>query len=463
MKRELLKPQSIKNDSVVRKIALSFILSSLLPILVIVYILFFSGEVSTSVTKSVRITVALLIAASLAGLEITRRIIKAVLLINQRVKEFTEGKARVEKIEVNEDDEIKELALSFNRITKQLQENIKELEQSKAMLQGIILKVNEAITSFEDIDKFLNLIVETMSKSLRAKRAQLFLLDENQQKLYVKASYGDGFANQEVAVGDGVIGSLAKTGKPILVPIIGVEPSMIAVPLKYGNKLIGVLAVRDKENNQSFNNDDLVLLSELAGQTAIAIENQRLHKDAESTYIQTISALAMAVEARDPYTRGHSKRMRDYALKLADAFGLDEKSKKTLQDAAVLHDVGKIGMSDEILRKSHSLSSVEMDIIKEHPKIGENILKPVSSLRPLCDLVRHHHERIDGTGYPDGLKGEQISLLAKIVSVVDAFDAMTSDRPYRKAMSVEAAKSELRKYAGKHYDVDVVNKFLKIV
>ncbi len=457
------KLQSIKNDSLIRKTALSFLLTSIVPILVLIYLLFFSSDVNLYSSKFVKITVALLIASAIAGFEIVRRMIKSVILINREVKAFTEGKPRVQNLEVDESDEIKELALSFNRITKQLQDNIKELEASKSMMQNMVLKVSEAITSFEDIDRFLDLIVETMSKSLRAKQAQLLLIDENSKKLNVKVSYGLNASGQPINISEGVADSVAKSGKPILIPATGNEPSLIGVPLKYGNRIIGILVVQEKDDGQSFNNDDLILLSDLASQTASAVENQRLHKDAETTYIQTISALAMAVEARDTYTRGHCKRMADYSLRLADAFGLDEKSRKLLSDASVLHDVGKIGMSDEILRKSHQLSGPEFEIIKEHPKIGENILKPIASLRPLCDLVRHHHEWVDGSGYPDGLKGDKISILVKILAVVDAFDAMTSDRPYRKALSVDQAKAELIKYSGTHFDKEVVEKFIKLI
>lgn len=457
------KLQSIKSDSLIRKTALSFLLTSVVPILVLIYLLFFSSDVVLHSSKFVKLTVVLLVASAIAGFEIVRRMIKAVVLINKEVKAFTEGKPSAQRIDVDESDEIRELALSFNRITKQLQDNIKELEASKAMMQNMVLKVSEAITSFEDIDRFLDLIVETMSKSLRAKQAQLLLIDETTKKLNAKVSYGLSASGQAINISEGVADSVAKSGKPILIPVTGNEPSLIAVPLKYGNRIIGILVVQEKDDSQSFDNDDLILLSDLAGQTASAVENQRLHKDAETTYIQTISALAMAVEARDTYTRGHCKRMAEYSLLLADAFNLDEKSRKLLSDASVLHDVGKIGMSDEILRKAHQLSGPEFEIIKEHSKIGENILKPIASLRPLCDLVRHHHEWVDGSGYPDGLRGDELSILVKILAVVDAFDAMTSDRPYRKSLSIDQAKAELIKYSGSHFDKEVVDKFIKLI
>ncbi|MBU2541324.1 MAG: HD domain-containing protein [Candidatus Omnitrophica bacterium] len=458
-----LKMRSIKSDSLLRKIALSFILTSILPILAIIYFVYSSSGIDFQTEAFMKVTIPLLVTSALAGLEIIRRIIKSVLLINRGAKAIVEGNTASEKIEVDEENEIKELALSFNRITKQLQTNIKELEKSKALLQDIVLKVGEAIMSFEDIDKFLHLIVETMTNSLRARKASLFLIEPGGKQLSVKVSYGQAIADKKIIVGEGLIGSVAKSGKALLVPVIEDEASFMAVPLKYGNRVIGVFTVQEKDENKAFNKDDLILLSELANQTASAIENHRLHKDAESTYIQTISALAMAVEARDPYTRGHSKRMAEYSLCLADAFSLDEKSKKLLSDACVLHDVGKIGTSDEILRKANRLSKPELDMIREHPRIGENILKPIASLRPLCNIVRHHHEWIDGTGYPDGLKGDEISLMTKILTVVDAFDAMVSNRPYRKAMSSKEAKEELLKYAGKHFDKEVVDRFINLI
>jgi HD-GYP domain-containing protein (c-di-GMP phosphodiesterase class II) len=134
-----------------------------------------------------------------------------------------------------------------------------------------------------------------------------------------------------------------------------------------------------------------------------------------------------------------------------------------LNDASNLHDIGKIGIPDNLLHKTTPLNEEEMRFIHEHTLMGENILKPIRSLANLSDLVRHHHERLDGSGYPDGLKGNQISLPLHLMIVADVFDAMTTDRPYRKAMSFEDAKEELRRYAGSRYDKDVVEKFLKIV
>jgi HD-GYP domain-containing protein (c-di-GMP phosphodiesterase class II) len=195
----------------------------------------------------------------------------------------------------------------------------------------------------------------------------------------------------------------------------------------------------------------------------VAIVNERLNSDAEQTYKQTVSALAVAVEARDTYSRGHSDRVAKYAMMVAHTMSLEEKTMIMIQDAAELHDVGKIGIEDELLRKIGMLDEEEMKIMRKHPVIGESIVKPIHSLSNLCDVIRHHHEFLDGTGYPDGLKGDEVSVGARILAIVDAFDAMTTDRPYRKAKTHEEAFAELRRFSGTHYDDRIVESFIKVL
>jgi HD-GYP domain-containing protein (c-di-GMP phosphodiesterase class II) len=231
----------------------------------------------------------------------------------------------------------------------------------------------------------------------------------------------------------------------------------------YRDRLVGVLAVADKFEGRNFQDDELLLVSNLASQTASSLENERLNKDAEKIYLETISALALAVEARDPYSRGHSDRVSQYSVKLAEKLGLGSELIKDIKDAAELHDVGKIGISDSILKKPSSLDEEEMRIMRAHPVIGEGIIKPVRSLNRLCGIIRHHHEFIDGSGYPDGIKGDQIPIGAKILAVTDSFDAMTTDRAYRSRLSFEAAKEELRKCAGSRYDIGIVEAFISLI
>ncbi|GAI49049.1 unnamed protein product, partial [marine sediment metagenome] len=187
------------------------------------------------------------------------------------------------------------------------------------------------------------------------------------------------------------------------------------------------------------------------------------NKDMERTYIETISALALAVEAKDSYSRGHAKRVSAHVVTLAKEFSLDKETISILQDAALLHDIGKIGIKDEILLKTSSLTAEEKSQMHRHAIIGENILKPIHSLAKVAYLVRHHQEQENGKGYPDGLTGEEMPLALKILIVADAYDAMTSDRPYRKAMTKRETKKELLKYSGIYFNPKVVQVSLALV
>ena len=179
--------------------------------------------------------------------------------------------------------------------------------------------------------------------------------------------------------------------------------------------------------------------------------------------METILALALAVEAKDPYSAGHSKRVGFYAMQIGEVMGLDEEMLHTLNDAGILHDIGKIGIKDEILLKPSALNPEEWKIMQQHPLIGEAIVKPVQSLSKVVALVRHHHERFDGRGYPSALKGEEIPLGARILAVADGYDSMITDRPYRKRLSLEETKAELQRGAGTQYDPAMVKAFLNVL
>ncbi len=201
----------------------------------------------------------------------------------------------------------------------------------------------------------------------------------------------------------------------------------------------------DRITEDTYVEEDLSLFYNLALQTAVAVENSRLNEDAEKTYFETISALALAVEAKDMYSRGHSDRVSKYVMQIGKKLNLDPKELNVLRDAAKLHDIGKIGVTDQILKKEGPLTTEEMDMMKRHPEIGEGIIKPIRSLKSLCDPIRHHHEKLDGTGYPDRIKAGEISLLTRILTVSDIYDALTSQRSYRGAFTSEKALEELRK------------------
>jgi len=180
-------------------------------------------------------------------------------------------------------------------------------------------------------------------------------------------------------------------------------------------------------------------------------------------FMNFVSALASSIDAKDPYTHGHSQRVTRYSLAIAEALGLQDDEVEDLELAGYLHDIGKIGTPQEILQKPFSLTDEEFDIVKKHPLNGVKILENLKNLQRVSSFILHHHERVDGAGYPDGLAGEDIPIGARILAVADAFDAITSDRPYRKRAGVEEALSEIERNSGRQFDPQVVRVFAALV
>ena len=235
------------------------------------------------------------------------------------------------------------------------------------------------------------------------------------------------------------------------------------MPLVAKGKVIGVLNVSKAESVEAFSRANLKIVASFAGQLAVAIENARLYVDLENTFLGTIGALASAVDAKDPYTYGHSNEVTDHTLAIAAELRILGPDLETLRIAALLHDIGKIGIDSSILNKPGKLTDAEFEVIRSHPDIAANILGSLDFLKAVVPLVHHHHEHFDGTGYPFGLVGEAIPRGARIISVADAFNAMTSDRPYRKALSLEAATQELIDNSGTQFDPEIVSAFLAVL
>ena len=187
----------------------------------------------------------------------------------------------------------------------------------------------------------------------------------------------------------------------------------------------------------------------------------KLYVDMRKNYMDTVKALINAVEAKDPYTSGHASRVGKYAVSIGEEIGLSMFDLDKIKNAALLHDIGKIGVDDRILNKNKSLSSLEYEVIKNHPSMGFDIIKDIEFLKGSIEIVKHHHERWDGKGYPDGLRGDEISKMVSILTIADSFDAMTTDRPYRKAYPFEKAISEIKENAGTQFNPDLVNPAIK--
>jgi HD-GYP domain-containing protein (c-di-GMP phosphodiesterase class II) len=239
--------------------------------------------------------------------------------------------------------------------------------------------------------------------------------------------------------------------------------SVMCAPLVNRGAVLGVIYLDNREKPDCFDEDDVALLSALANQSAVAIDNSRLYEEIQQAYHEAILALMNTVEAKDHYTRGHSQRTSRYALSIAQELGLTEEECDQIKTAAELHDIGKVGVKDLIIGKDSPLSTMEFNSIQAHVLTGESIIKPIQNLYFTLPMIRHHHEHYDGSGYPDGLRGNAIPLGAKIIGVADAFDAMTTQRPYNEPLSFKEALKEIQASKGKQFDPDVVDALVSVV
>ncbi|MBT4268726.1 MAG: GAF domain-containing protein [Deltaproteobacteria bacterium] len=321
--------------------------------------------------------------------------------------------------------------------------------------------------------------MEAVVELLECETGSLYLIDEETNELYFEVALGEkGDAVKEIRLkmGEGVAGWVAQEGKSDLVPDTAKDPrwasrvdekskfqtdNMITVSVKAKDKVIGVLQAINKLGGKKPTAADLRLLENLSDQVAIALENARLYEEQKILFRETAVAMATAIEKRDPYTGGHTKRVCEYCLATAKYLELSPEMVEWLELAAILHDIGKIGVDDHILRKPGQLSDEEYYQMKRHPSHGFEILQHIKQLEPVIPGMKYHHERMDGGGYPNGFPNEDIPLQARIIAVADTWDAMTSDRPYRSGLSDDVAIQELKDFAEIQFDSAVVTAFIK--
>lgn len=253
---------------------------------------------------------------------------------------------------------------------------------------------------------------------------------------------------------------VADVGDPNPVTGTPLASQYLAIPLVAGNETFGILSLSNKADGTAFSREDIYLAVDFARKTASKIENNALYEVFFNNLVDTLKSLIATVEARDSYTKQHSERVTEYALRIAEVMRLGAEEVDLIRFGGFLHDIGKIGVRDTVLLKPGGLSREEFEEIRRHAVIGDEIVKPIKFFTRERGIIRHHHEHFNGAGYPDGIAGEEIPLTARILTVADSYDAMTSNRPYRLARTHEYAVSELKRCSSTQFDPEVVGAFL---
>jgi len=373
-------------------------------------------------------------------------------------------------------------AVEKKRLNDQIKEyqrnlELKVREQTKTIFA--IYKFANQLNSMDSLEDVVNSVVNFVADFMFSKRVSIMLLDEKGEYLTVKGAIGleeEIVSKTRIKRGEAIAGKVLETGKAVIVNDIGsikaesdryseyksfMSFPLMQVPLKTTNLSLGIINVTNRFGDQPYTKEDLENLDFIADTASVAINNQLKSIEIEKSYFMTMKALAAAVEEKDRYTRGHSERVKTYAVELARRLGLSSETISTIEYACVLHDIGKIGIPDVIIHKDRDLTEEEYQQIKEHPAKGEKIIRVIPFLEPAQPIIRHHHERFDGTGYPDGIEGKEIELGARIIAIADTYDAMTTDRPYRGPLPKDHTIAVLKEQKGKQFDPELVDIFVR--
>lgn len=383
--------------------------------------------------------------------------------------------------------------LQLEKLNGELKEEIVERKQAQEQNQRQLKRqsglrmVDMAISSSFDLHFILDIVLQQVLSQLGVDASAVLLFDSHLQKLEYAANrgfYSNALHYTQLKLGEGYAGRVVLEHKTIHVSSLMETGSRLAVALQLANEafadyygvplivkgeLKGVLEIYHRSILHT-DPEWLEFLETLAGQAAIAIDNaqlferlQRSNLELGLAYEATIEGWSRAMDLRDKETKGHTKRVTDLTLKLARLMDLNESEMIHIRRGALLHDIGKMGVPDNILHKPDKLTDEEWEIIHQHPAYAYQMLTSIDYLKPALDIPYFHHEKWDGTGYPQGLKGEQISLVARIFAVVDVWDSLTSARPYRPAWTNEQALEYIKEQSGKHFDPQVVRAFLTLI
>lgn len=377
--------------------------------------------------------------------------------------------------------DITHISQSLRDLEQKVGDHLK-LRQSEL---GALMGVGRAINSSLGLKRVLEEVMDTLIALMRAERGFLMLRGADGE-LSVRIARGIAHINLEedaFLVSRTIVRKVAESGEPILTTNAQQDPrfegqvsvaayqlrSILCAPLTLKNELIGVLYVDNRAHAGIFRESDLQLFSAFADQAAVAIDNAQLfeglqesNRELEKAYQATLEGWVRALDLRDKETEGHTQRVTILTERLARSMGVDGDALVHITRGALLHDIGKMAIPDGILLKPGELTEDERTLIRKHPVYAYEMLSPIDFLLPAIDIPYCHHEKWDGTGYPRGLKGEEIPFAARIFPVIDVWDALISDRPYRKGLSHEEVRERIRVDSGKHFDPHVVQAFLEL-
>ena len=353
-----------------------------------------------------------------------------------------------------------------------------------------LLAVAGDLSSELDFDRLFPLIIHKVTEAMKAERTSLYIIDWECREIWTKVA--EQVDEIRLPLGQGISGRTAENGETINVadawelPFFNREfdikhnfrtRSVLCVPInnRSGDR-IGVIQVINKSGENSFDQDDETLLKGLTAQIAIALENSFLIEELEVSFESSIRTLSATVDAKHPFTAGHSQRVTEYALMITREMRLEQEEQEVIKYAALLHDIGKIGIRDEVLLKNGPFTPEERAVMNSHPEKTQSILEEFhfpKALRRVPMVAVYHHEKVNGQGYPEGLTGDKLPLGSKIIALADVFDALTSPRDYPKYHGEETLSSDpmplsrvisiLKEEDGSHFDHDVVDAFLRVL
>jgi len=334
-----------------------------------------------------------------------------------------------------------------------------ETVRPRAIALSTVHTVHRLISSTLDLNELLPRIARLSLQIIRANRCSIKLVDSTRKVLLPKTTVDlreKKTRLKKVRIGRWAPGKSVKLSKPVR------GERYLAVPL-IDEDVIGVITIYDKIDRKPFTAYDEEIMTTLAEQAVIAIKNAQLYKEQEKLTLGGIKSLAAVLDAHRPIRHTPKLSLHKITLLIGQKLSMDEHELRCLEYAAVLHDAGQLVVPEEVLRKPTKLTGQEYELVKEHPERSVKIIKPIRTLKAVIPIILHHHENYNGSGYPKGLKGEQIPLGARIMAVVDAFEAMITKRPYRKPMDIDDAIEEIRKNSGTQFDPKVVTVFLQII